>query len=109
VAQGRAAHGHAIVAHLAEPAGALSVCTRVVTMVTAGAAARVPWVDRWPRIAAAAAQAPRGLGESVRHHFEDGDSPGRCNDGGAAEAGRNDGTHRRRRRYGGHLWRRIGL
>jgi hypothetical protein len=69
----------------------------------------VPRVDRWPRIAAAAAQAPRGLGESVRHHFEDGDSSGRCNDGGAAEAGRNDGTHRRRRRYGGHLWRRIGL
>jgi hypothetical protein len=39
-------------------------------------------VDRWPRVAATVAQAPGGLGESVRQHFEDGDSPGRCGGGG---------------------------
>jgi hypothetical protein len=38
----------------------------------------VPPVDRWPRVAAATAQARGGLGESVRQHFEDGDSPGQC-------------------------------
>jgi hypothetical protein len=69
----------------------------------------VPQVDRWPRIAVAAAQAPGGLRESVEHRFEDGDSPGQCDDGGAVEAGRNDGTHQRQRRYGGRLWRRIGM
>jgi hypothetical protein len=64
-----------VVAHLAEPTAA------------AGAAARVPQVDRWPSVAAAAAQAPGGLRETVRHRFEDGDSPGRCGDGGVVEVG----------------------
>jgi hypothetical protein len=44
--------------------------------------ARVPPVDWWPRVAAAAAQARGGLGESVGQHFEDGDSPGQCGGGG---------------------------
>jgi hypothetical protein len=63
---------------------------------------------RWTRVAAAVFQAPGGLEDSVRQRFEDGDSPGRCGDGGAVEAGWNDGTHRRRRRYGGRLRRRKG-
>jgi hypothetical protein len=73
-----------VVAHLAELAGTPSLCTRVVTTVAAGAAARVPRVDGWPRIAAAAAaaQALGGLGECVGRRFEDGDSPGRCGGGG---------------------------
>jgi hypothetical protein len=103
------AHGHAAVAHLAEPADVPSVCTRVVTTAAAGTEARVPQVDRQPRVATAVAQAPGGLRESVGHRFEDEDSLGRCGDGGAAEAGRNDDTRRRQRRYGGHLQRRIGL
>jgi hypothetical protein len=88
------AHGHTAVAHLAESTGKPSMCTRVVTTVTTGSAARVPQVDRRPRVAVAAAQAPGGLGESVGHRFEDGNSPGRCGDGGAVEAGQNDGTRR---------------
>jgi hypothetical protein len=81
---------------------------RVVTTTTAGAAAQVPLVDRWPRVAAAAAQAPGGLRESVGQHFEDEDSPGRCGDGGAVKEGQNDGTRRRWRCYGGRLRRRKG-
>jgi hypothetical protein len=103
------AHGHAAVAHLAEPADVPSVCTRVVTTAAAGTAARVPQVDRQPRVATAVAQAPGGLRESVGHRFEDEDSLGRCGDGGAAEAGRNDDTRRRQRRYGSHLQRRTCL
>jgi hypothetical protein len=96
------------VAHLAEPAGVPSVCTRVVTTAAAGAATWVPQVDRRPRAVAVVAQALGGLGESVEHRFEDGDSLGRCGDGGAAEVGRNDGTRQWRRRYSGRLWRRTG-
>jgi hypothetical protein len=44
-------------------------------------------VDRWPRVAAIVPEAPRELGESDDQRFEDGDSPGRCGDGGAVEAG----------------------
>jgi hypothetical protein len=75
------------VAHLAEPAGAPGTRTRVVTMTTAGTAAWVPLVDRWPRVAAVVPEAPRELRESDDQHFEDGDSPGRCGDGGEVEAG----------------------
>jgi hypothetical protein len=71
-----------------------SVCTRVVTTPVAGVATQVPRVDRRPRVAAAAAQALGRHGESIEHHFEDGDSTGRCGDGGAMEAAQNDGTHR---------------
>jgi hypothetical protein len=80
-------HGHMAVVHLAEPSDVPSVCTRVVTTAAAGAAALVPWVDRWPRVAAAVAQAPGGLGESIGYRFKDGDSPSQCGDNGAAEAG----------------------
>jgi hypothetical protein len=78
-------------------------------MTTAGAAARVPLLEWWPRVAAAVAQAPGGLRVSVGQCFEDRDSPGQYGDGSAAEASRNDGTHRRQRRYGGRLWRRKGM
>jgi hypothetical protein len=70
------AHGHAAVAHLAEPADVPSVCTRVVTTAATGTAARVPQVDRRPRVATAVAQVPGGLRESVGHRFEDEDSLG---------------------------------
>jgi hypothetical protein len=56
--------------------------------------AQVPPVDQWPRVVAATAQAPGGLRESARQCFEDGDSPGQCGNGGAVEAGQNDGTRR---------------
>jgi hypothetical protein len=70
--------------------------------------ARVPPVDRWPRVIAAAAQAPGELMESDGQRFQDGDSPGRCGDGGAAETGQNDGASWRWRRYSGRLWKRKG-
>jgi hypothetical protein len=95
-------------AHLAKPAGAPSACACVVTTTVAGAVVQVQLVDRWPRVAVAAAQALGGLEESVGHHFKDGDSPGWCDDGGAVEVGQNDATHRRQRRYGGRLQRRKG-
>jgi hypothetical protein len=101
------AHDHSAVAHLAEPAVVPSVCTCVVTTAAADTEARVPWVDRQRSVAIAAAQT-LGLRECIGHHFEDRDSPGRCGDSGAAEAGRNDGTHWRQRRYDGRLWRRTG-
>jgi hypothetical protein len=81
---------------------------RVVTTTVAGVAARVPSVDRWPRGAATVAQAPGGLGESIGQCFEDRDSLGRCGNRDAVEAGRNDGTRRRRRCYDGRIQRRKG-
>jgi hypothetical protein len=56
-----AAHGHVAMAHLAKPTNVPSVCTRVVTTIATGVAAQVPPVDRWPRVTAAAVEAPRGL------------------------------------------------
>jgi hypothetical protein len=57
-------------------------CACVVTTTAGGTMARVPLVDRWPRVTTTSAQAPGGLRESVGQCFKDGDSPGRCGGGG---------------------------
>jgi hypothetical protein len=74
-AQGRAAHGHAAVAYLAESTGAPDA-RAWSPRPRPRATTRVPPVDRWPMVADAAAQAPGGLKESAGQRFKDGNSPG---------------------------------